>query len=217
MLKHSKSIFQLEALFLGTASLLEEKNTDTYYLGLQMEYGFLKAKYRLQCIPSQLKFGRMRPRNLPHIKLAQLAALFHHIPNFCQMVLDFPDIKKIKKLLQFDLSLYWNTHYSFGKESKEQKKNISPSFINHLFLNAIIPFTFHYQKIKMDQNGEKALSYLEALPSEKNSILSNWDSIGIKSNNALNSQSLLHLYKHYCQPKKCLNCNIGRAILVKSQ
>lgn len=69
----------------------------------------------------------------------------------------------------------------------------------------------------MDQNGEKALSYLEALPSEKNSILSNWDSIGIKSNNALNSQSLLHLYKHYCQPKKCLNCNIGRTILVKSQ
>ena len=213
--KHHQSLFQLEALFFGVAGLLNENSTDNYYTGLQKEYTFLKTKYKLQESLTLLKFGRMRPMNLPHVKIAQLAALFHHVPLFINKVLDLPDTESVHRLLNFNLSDYWSTHYSFSKESKTRAKKISPSFINHLFLNAIVPFVFFYEKNKTDADPEKAYSYLESLPSEKNKIITEWKSTGVACPNASTSQALLHLYKNYCKPKKCLQCNLGKKLLSK--
>ena len=140
--KHHQSLFQLEALFFGTAGLLQDEKNDNYYKGLQSEYTFLKTKYGLNPSEVKLKFGRMRPMNLPHVKLAQLAAFFHHVPQFIHEVLDLPTTAEVKKMLEFELSDFWKTHYSFNKQSKEKNKTISTSFVNHLFLNAIVPFVF---------------------------------------------------------------------------
>ncbi|MGB0850340.1 MAG: DUF2851 family protein, partial [Bacteroidia bacterium] len=172
--KHNKSLFQLEALFFGVSGLLQHNTEDNYCIGLQSEYAFLKKKYGLKEISTRVKLGRMRPMNLPHIKIAQLAALFHHIPQFISSVLSLPPTKEIQKLLDFQLSDYWSTHYSFGKASKPKSKKISAGFIDHLFLNAIVPFVFFYEKEKMTIDSNKAMEYLRALKSEKNSIISNW-------------------------------------------
>jgi hypothetical protein len=212
--KHHQSLFQLEALFFGTSGLLEEEKDDNYYKGLQSEYSFLKIKYGLSSSPLKLKFGRMRPMNLPHVKLAQLAAFFHHVPQFIYKVLDLPPTKDVKSMLEFDLSDYWRTHYSFAKPSKEKTKSISASFVNHLFLNAIVPFVFFYEKEKTEGSPEKAMDYLYSIAPEKNSIISRWEKTGIKSKNASSSQALLHLYKSYCKPQQCLQCNLGKKLLL---
>lgn len=213
--KHNKSLFQLEALFFGVSGLLHSDTDDTYCIGLQSEYAFLKKKYNLTEISHQIKLGRMRPMNLPHIKIAQLAALFHHVPQFVGSVLRLPSTTEIQKQLDFELSDYWFTHYTFNNVSKPRKKKISAGFVDHLFLNAIVPFVFFYEKEKMTTDPTKALEYLRALKSEKNSIITNWKSMGVACKNALSSQALLHLYKTYCLPKKCLQCSLGKKILNK--
>tara|TARA_B110000879_G_scaffold177801_1_gene232579 strand:+ start:46 stop:1323 length:1278 start_codon:yes stop_codon:yes gene_type:complete len=212
--KHHQSLFQLEALFFGVAGLLEEPKEDNYYTGLKSEWGFLKAKYTLSSITTKLKTGRMRPLNLPTVKLAQLAAFFHHVPQFIPHVLKLPPVKSVKEMLDFSLSDYWDTHYTFNKSSDKKSKSISSGFVNHLFLNAIVPFVFFYEKEKMDTATDKALNYLHSIPSEKNSIISKWKSSGIESNNALTSQALLHLHKTYCTPQRCLECSIGKKLLL---
>ena len=212
--KHHQSLFQLEALFFGTAGLLEHPKDDTYYTGLKNEWNFLKIKYTLSPISSMLKTGRMRPLNLPTVKLAQLAAFFHHVPHFITHVLNLPPVKSVKTMLDFSLSDYWNTHYTFEKSSDQKSKSISSGFINHLFLNAIVPFVFFYEKEKLDTATDRAISYLQSIPSEKNSIISKWQNAGIVSQSALISQALLHLHKTYCNPQRCLECNIGKKILL---
>lgn len=213
--KHHQSLFQLEAIFFGIAGLLEQPKDDNYYIGLQSEWSFLKTKYTLSPISYQLKTGRMRPLNLPTVKLAQLAAFFHHVPQFITQVLTLPPVKSVKQMLDFKLSDYWDTHYTFDKSSEKRSKKISEGFVNHLFLNAIVPFVFFYEKEKMDTATDKALAYLESIPSEKNSIITNWKSVGIVSKNSLTSQSLLHLYKTYCSPQRCLECNLGKKLLLR--
>ena len=213
--KHQLSLFQLEALFFGVSGLLLENQGDNYYIGLQNEYFFLKSKYNLAEINSKLKMGRMRPINLPHVKIAQLAAFFHHVPDFINLVLDLPEVSTVKLLLDFSLSDYWQKHYTFNTISKQSSKKISSGFINHLFINAIVPFVFFYQKMKNNNETTIALDYLDSIPIEKNSIIERWKSIIVISNNACSSQALLHLYKNYCKQKKCLQCNLGKKLLLK--
>lgn len=214
--RHVDSLFQLEALFFGTAGLLKEsEEVNAYVEGLQKEYTFLSTKYSLSPISSQFRFGRMRPMSLPSVKLAQLAALWHHSPNLVVDVLELPELETIKKKLKFETSDYWKTHYSLYKESVSVSKELSNTAIQLLLLNAIIPFSFFYQKFKQNGNTEVALNYLTELESEKNSIILEWKKLGVKVEDAYSSQGVLHLYKYYCSKKMCLSCNIGRKILLK--
>ena len=124
------------------------------------------------------------------------------------------DSRECEQHGHLSLSEYWNTHYTFDKSSDKKRKSISSGFVNHLFLNAIVPFIFFYEKEKMETATDKAINYLYHIPSEKNSIISKWKSSGIESNNALTSQALLHLYKTYCTPQRCLECSIGKKLLL---
>ena len=215
--RHSASLFQLEALFFGVAGLLQNTGeTNNYVQALQNEYAFLSAKYSLSPVTAKLKFGRVRPMALPSVKLAQLAALWHHTPGLVSDVLQLPELSTIKNHLKFETSEYWNNHYTLYKESFPVGKQLSNTAIELLLLNAIIPFSFYYQKVKSDGNTEKALNYLTELKAEKNSIISEWKDLGEKVSDAFTTQGVLHLYKHYCSKKHCLNCNIGRKILLNT-
>ena len=51
------------------------------------------------------------------------------------------------------------------------------------------------------------------IPTEKNNIITFWESLNIKSQNAAQTQALLQLKNEYCDHKKCLNCEIGFHVL----
>ncbi len=212
--KHHSSLFQLEALFFGISGLLEQSKEDNYHTALKNEWRFLKRKYGLSSVTTKLKTGRMRPLNLPTVKLAQLAAFFHHVPQFIAHVLQLPPVQSVKEMLHFTLSEYWDTHYTFNKSSASKSKSISSGVVNHLFLNAIVPFVFFYEKERIDMATDRAIHYLNSIPSEKNSIISRWANEGLNSKNALTSQALLHLYKTYCTPQRCLECSLGKKLLL---
>jgi hypothetical protein len=60
---------------------------------------------------------------------------------------------------------------------------------------------------------DRALELLTTLAPENNRITRQWEACGIKAENALHSQGLIHLLQEYCNPLRCLNCGIANNIL----
>ncbi|RLD64419.1 MAG: DUF2851 domain-containing protein [Bacteroidetes bacterium] len=215
--KHKNSLLQIEALLFGQAGFLEINIDDDYYNSLKKEYLFLKDKFKLKSIEKHLwKFLRLRPGNFPTIRIAQFAALIYKSSSLFSKIIETDDLIEIKKHFSVSASEYWDTHYIFGKTTKKRKKRTGQIFINSLIINTIVPFLFVYSKSKDNEKYKiRALKFLEQLPAEKNSIISNWKLLKMPVPNAFYSQALIQLKNEYCNKKKCLYCQIGNRIIVK--
>lgn len=216
--KHRDSLWQLEALFFGQGGFLEEDIEDAYFSALQKEYRFLQTKYKLKALDKHVwKFLRLRPGNFPTIRIAELCHLLHQHDNLLHQIIS-TDHKQIEKLFSASTSLYWETHYLFGKLSNERKKTLGKSAIQTLLINTVAPLLFCYGKKRNDEKlCDKAIAILEALPPENNHIISEWNTLRMHSKNAYDSQAQLQLYNEYCLHKKCLHCNIGHHYLSLQQ
>ncbi|MCG8698175.1 MAG: DUF2851 family protein [Bacteroidales bacterium] len=215
--KHQQNIMQLEALLFGQAGLLPQEPKDEYSKKLVDEYKFLCHKYKLQPLDKHLwKFHRLRPMNFPTVRLSQFASLIHKSSHLFSKILESNTVEKLSKLFKCEASDYWQTHYQFGIESKKTKKAMGKGMIESLLINTIIPFIFIFGKKHSNEKlADKAMELLEALPAEKNKIISDWTELGFKCDNASISQSLIQLRKNYCDKRRCINCQIGHLILSK--
>jgi hypothetical protein len=218
ILKHSDSIRQVEALFLGQASLLEDETiNDDYYLFLQQEYRFLGKKYGLQKLEDALfKSLRIRPNNFPHIKIVQLAGFARNMQHLFSKMLEAKDVKDFRSLFFSEVSAYWETHYHFEKTSRKKKKALGASAINILLINTVVPLLFAYRKKKAQEAlVDNAFDLLESIPAENNSMVNIFSRAGVKIRHAGDSQALIQLKKEYCEQKKCIFCRIGHKLLSK--
>lgn len=213
--KHKNSLFQLEALLFGQAGMLEKELQEAYPARLKKEYDFLKKKYKLQPIPTSIwKFMRMRPANFPTIRIAQFATLIFQSAYLLSKILAARNVKELENMFEVKISNYWQTHYVFGKKSSKRNKSLGKTRVHLLIINTIVPFLFLYGKMKGEEAFcEKALAFLEELDPEQNTIIEEWQKLGIIPDSAYQSQALLQLKNNYCTPKKCLRCSIGHAIL----
>ena len=124
--KHRDNLFQIEAIFFGQAGLLQELPSDDYSAQLTKEYAYLAHKFELQ--PSEhlrWKMLRMRPGNFPHVRIAQLANLYHRSQGMLSQLLLASTVKELRDLLRGGTSLYWLTHYVFGESSPARPKTLS--------------------------------------------------------------------------------------------
>lgn len=213
--KHKNSLLQIEAMLFGQAGFLNESEGDEYYMSLQKEYQFLKAKFNLKPIEKHLwKFLRSRPGNFPTIRIAQFAMLIYKSSALFSKIVKSTSSKEIEDLLQVDPSDYWEDHYQFNKPSVKKVKSLGKSSADALIINTIIPFLFVYgQKTGDESLKHKALQFLEKLKSENNSIIESFKEKGVVSTNALTSQALIHLKKYFCDFKNCLGCQIGNELI----
>ncbi|TAF66127.1 MAG: DUF2851 family protein [Cytophagales bacterium] len=209
--KHTDQPFQVEALLLGMAGFLQDKNNKNepeYLQKLQKEYQFLAHKYDLsgkELNPLIWQTGRIRPANAPKLRLAQIATLFCQIPHFFSFCLH-TEIPEFLKKIQITPSSFWQQNHAAHKLGKESQMNI--------LINTIIPILVLYADEKQEEHyKEKALQMLEQLPKEENSLTKIWLNIGLKPKNAAESQGLIEWYKNFCQPKKCATCKIGAHLL----
>ena len=213
--KHKNNLFQLEAILFGQSGLLDNSFKDEYVEKLKKEYEFLAAKFDLKPLKaSQWKLLRLRPDNFPHVRIAQFAALIHSSSKLFSKVLEKPELDYLNKVFDLKPSEYWQTHYTFASESTKKSKSLGQQSKNILYINTVIPFLFCYESQKGNQEmKDKALELLEAIPEERNSIISGWKSLGLTVKTAYDSQALLQLKKNYCDDKKCLRCRIGHKVL----
>lgn len=213
--KHKNHLFQIEALLFGQAGLLDKEFEEDYPNALRKEYHFLQKKFKLNPLQGHSwKFGRMRPPNLPTIRIAQFATLIHQSSSLFSKVLNTQKLEDYHQLFEVHLSDYWLTHYVFDKASKKRSKSLGKNTINSILINTVIPMMFVYGKKRGQSDfSDKALKLLEELPPEKNSIIEKWKALEIKPKNAFESQALLQLKNEYCKNKRCLECAVGNKLL----
>jgi hypothetical protein len=217
--KHRNNLLQIEALFLGQAGLLsldhKEMEKDIYYEKLRKEYVFLSGKFSLKPLDISLwKFSKMRPGNFPQVRIAQFAKMIFQSPKLFSSIINTEDITHLRDLFQCEASVYWNTHYTFGGISADKKKRIGERTIDLLLINTVIPFLFAYSlKKDLPDLQERAYLLLEKIPPERNSIIADWERIGVRIKSAYETQALLELKKQYCENKRCLQCTVGCRLL----
>ena len=215
--KHRDNLFQVEAIFFGQSGLLDSVYDD-YTDKLIKEYTYLKHKFGFTTSENcRWKLLRMRPGNFPHVRIAQLAKLYHTSQGLLSKILEAETIEQLRPMLETDTSEYWITHYTFGEISTPVKKNLSVSSINLLIINTVIPFLYAYGKHRgINRLTDRASEMLETLKPENNFITRMWKECGLEAAHAGDSQALIQLKKNYCDPKKCLYCRIGFEYLKKS-
>ena len=214
--KHSDNLFQVEALLFGTAGMLDEALfreaiKDDYYLSLIREFKILSAKYLIRPIHGWLwKFARLRPANFPTLRISQLAAMLTVTGGLFSRALEADNIVNLRKVFEVTASEYWNDHFIFGKESRRSTKKAGSQATDILLINTVIPVLFFYGRYHDSHDiSEKAVSFLEEIKPEANSIIDEWCSAGIKAESAFHSQGLLQLRNNYCRKRRCLDCRIG--------
>jgi hypothetical protein len=212
--KHRDSLFQVEAFFLGQAGLLEEVSAeaDDYYLILQKEFRYLQHKFELPAPMSveQWRFLRLRPDNFPHVRLAQLACLYHKEQSLFSRVMEAETLEAVKKILAAKTSAYWEEHFNFRKVSPRREKRVGDGALNLIAINTVIPFLYAYGLHKADDVlCDRATRFLESLKAENNHVTRLWDGAGLPVSTAADSQALLQLQKEYCDKKDCLRCRFG--------
>lgn len=216
ILKQANNPLQIEALLFGQSGLLNEiEKPDQYTKDLIREYEFLKNKYKLQPLDKHIfRNLRIRPASSPYIRIAQLSMLLQNIQGLFAKILESKDLGKIRLLFHVNASEYWQTHYIFGEESTRKNKFIGDMSLDVMIINAVIPLIFFYgKKVDDEKYINRAMDFLELIKPESNSIIKQFSSYGILSENAFHSQALIQLKREYCEKKKCLYCRFGYKML----
>lgn len=212
--KHKNNLFQLEAMLFGQSGLLENAH-DPYAEQLKKEYTFLRQKFGLQPLEaSQWKLLRLRPANFPYVRIAQFAALLYRSEKLFSKLLDCKTTEQLTGLFDIQAGSYWDTHCRFDDENtRKTPKKLGKRSINILLINTVIPCLFAYGRNHNDDIlQERALEMLQQLPAEQNAVIEQWETAGIRAQNAADTQALLQLRHHYCNEKRCLQCRIGHQL-----
>lgn len=215
LIKHRNQPVVMEALLFGVAGFLNAEADDMYIKTLQEHFSFYQTKYQLTHMnAAEWKLMRMRPVSFPGHRLAQFAALLQQAYPLYSRLTAITSAKAFYQLLQVEVSSYWKTHYHFGKASDHVIEKPGMAFSDNLCINAVIPLMyFEGRWAGKEELKEQSLTLAGEIASENNKITRLYRSLGIRAENALESQAMLKLYHHYCVPKKCLSCAFGHDIL----
>jgi len=215
LLKHADNLLQVEAMLMGCAGFLEEEFTEEYPLLLKREFAVMCAKFNLLTMPAERwKFLRMRPSNFVTIRLAQMAQLIHKNGCLFSKIKAAKDTAEVKTLFDVEASEYWKTHYRFEVPAESKPKHLGNTTADVLIINAVTPLLFCYGKLHKDESVcETAIQFLEDTEAEDNTVIRHYAQCGVKAENAMQTQALLHLYNMYCKRKRCLECRIGNVLL----
>ena len=192
---------------------------DGYFNRLKNEYKYLAHKFSLTPMNRTMwKFLRLRPQNFPHIRISQLATLYHERKTSLSQLVECMNVDEMRHMLSTHVTEYWATHYTFGAESASNSKSMSPFSINLLMINTAIPMLFAYGRHTCDDTlCDRAFDMLEQLKAEDNHIIRMWKECGLKVATAGDSQALIQLKNEYCDRKDCLRCRFGYEYLKRSE
>jgi hypothetical protein len=216
MRKHGDRTDQIEALLFGTAGMLEKEMNDPYVKTLKREFDFLKKKYQITAMPGlHWKFMRMRPVHFPTIRIAQLAVMIKAFDHFIALLEEMEGTQQwIDRFMVKPAHSFWETHYHFTSASPKSEKLLGKNTASVLVINVVAPIMFLYGKYQgKPKLKDHALDLLRQLPAEENGIISGWKKCGWKTEDAGQTQGLLHLKKEYCDKRRCMHCAIGLKVL----
>ena len=191
--KHRNNLLQVQALFLGTAGLIGHlgPHDGCDAQKAEAEYAYLAHKFSLPAPPPFLwRYLRTRPYNFPHVRILQLAAVFHHGGAQLHSLLEASDTALLQRCLQ--------------------GAPLSVSAIRLIAINTVAPLLYAYGQAQgNDTLVSRAMDLLESLPAENNYIIRQWSACGREAGTAAHSQALIQLKREYCDRYDCLRCHFG--------
>ena len=212
--RNRHAIQQLEALLLGQCGLLEVRPTDAYVEMLQREYRFLKHKYGLHPVRTQVKFLRMRPQNFPTVRLAQLAMLLHEMERPFSRLLAAQTLEEVERLLTVTANDFWHYHYRLEKPAGFMEKTLGRGMVANIIINSVVPYLYaHALQTGRPDLRARAHRWLQDTGPERNAAIQVFLDGGSKASSAADTQALLHLEREYCSRKRCLECEIGKRLM----
>ncbi|MCS7028770.1 MAG: DUF2851 family protein [Bacteroidia bacterium] len=217
ILKYQRNLEDLEALLFGVAGLLEhQKIQEPYYLNLKQKWELLKNKHTLSAISLYpLQWGGIRPANFPTIRLMIIAKILHRHSHLIQNGFQIKSVKEWHETFEkiSTSHTFWDTHYTFEKISQPKVKTLGKTAINIMLINTILPVQFLYYQYHHPFKAQSILNLYREIEPEENHITQKWKNLGVSLKQAHDTQVWIHLYKNYCEHKKCLSCPIGQNIL----
>ena len=193
--KHRDDLFQIEALFLGMAGLIDDveaQRSSQEVLLLRQEYAFLKHKFSLGDAMERAdwRFLRTRPSNFPSARILQIAELYHSGRAQMSSLLGAKSVEELQTCLAV--------------------KGMTAASRRLLIINTVVPLLFAYGRHTSNEDiCQRAIRLLETLPAENNYILRQWQECGLKVSTAADSQALIQLKRQYCDRIDCLRCRFG--------
>ena len=216
--KHADSTFQLEALLLGQAGMLDTSIHifDEYYQALCREYFFLARKYDLRPMNREIwKYSKTRPQNFAPRRIAMLARAVTGGFSLLSRLADREcDIDAARLLFDWELSGYWLDHFDFDVPGSKLPATLSAANIDLLLINFVAPMLYAYGRSRCDIDmAERGLAIWEDLRPENNTYIRQWTRAGLPCESAADSQALLQLRREYCDRSRCLDCRFGHRLL----
>jgi len=211
VLRESNSMIMLLAILLLSSGLQGQLmlNMDTRQKSILLH---LSKKYRLMDKAMQKHefcWSPLRPPNMPHIRLTQLAALLHHQPDSLGFLLYPNELQEyIHYFEQANQTLLQHKHqlasiFRMGKQS-----------MYSIVINAVVPFRYAYGKHQADERlMEQALMLLQQIPAEKNKLTQLFESHHFTLGAAFETQGVLEQHQFYCSAHRCLQCPVGVAVM----
>ncbi len=190
--KHRDNLLQVEAFFLGMANLIGRSDTGDTMERLEKEFAFLSHKFGLtpDVEEKDWKYLRTRPHNFPHVRLLQLARLFHDGKMGLASLIEESSLQQAMESLA-----------TCGLSAPSRRL---------IVINTIVPLLYAYGiRHNNDSFRQRAVSLLEELQPEDNYIVRQWKQCGLKVASAADSQALIQLKREYCDRKDCLRCRFA--------
>jgi hypothetical protein len=215
LLRYRDQSLKMEALLFGQAGMLHDHFIDDYPRQLRAEYHFLQKKHGLVPLDGHLwDFLRLRPRNFPTVRIAQLADLFQRQTNLFSRLLEIRNMDDLYDMLDCACSDYWLTHFIFDRISGKKIKRIGSLTVMLVAINTVVPLLFAYGHYTGNQQlKDQAIDLLRQVDGEQNSVIRRWTSLGMDTSDAFRTQGLLELKEYYCDQKRCLECIIGKSVI----
>jgi hypothetical protein len=206
----------IEAMLIGASGLLELYPHDEYILNLKRNYTYLATKYSIKAMEAkEWKLTKIYPNNHPVLRLSQIATLLSHSSDIMERMLACCSQKDVHNLFSCQTLPYWVNHYTPASEnSRSVAKRLGQTKSDLLAINLVAQMQYAYgDYINNDTLRNRAISLLEDLPPESNSIIAQWNSYGPLAQTAFDTQALLQLSFEYCQKHRCEECPVGKVVI----
>src|SRR5690554_1212851 len=224
----------LEALHLGVAGLLPtekdllQADRITVENVMELRYRFERLNAGL-AIPvmsaSSWQFFRLRPANFPPLRIAQAASLLSGkdeslfgsdpVGKLVSALQAQNPLNALRDCLKVSLSPFWQTHVRLDRRSHGNYHKIGEERVDTLIVNAFSPILLLYaEQQELPEIEELVFRVLEKVRARSDEVTRLFSGLGARQKNVLEAQGLHQIYRSFCRELKCLECGIGKALLV---
>ena len=146
--------------------------------------------------------------NHPVIRLLQMASVLSQHEYLLNDILGCRTRYDVEKLFCNSSVPKWAYHFMAEEHNGGAFTRTKAQMLG---INVVAQLQIFYSEYTMRADlDSRGFDLLEQLPAENNLFISRWSKLGVKAENALESQALLQLTKEYCTNLRCDRCPLRR-------